>query len=284
LVYNNLQNGASNGSYNTKTLATVINRIKAASVIFYSTPGPKMLWQFGELGYDKSINTCSDGVTISNDCRTSAKPIKWDYQQDATRSSLFTHISTLIGLRNKYSVFTNGDATLTQGTGLAKQIALKNKPYTATPATTDQMNVVSVANFNLSAQTITVNFPHPGTWYDYFANNQAITVGSASLGIEFQPGQYRMFTDVRIGDQIVTSLEDENEVKLDLFPNPSHNILKLQSEKLIVSVNMISLQGSKVQLDRLDDESWDVGSLASGLYIAEIRTEDNVIMRRVIKK
>ena len=24
-----------------------------------------MIWQFGELGYDYSINTCSDGVTIS---------------------------------------------------------------------------------------------------------------------------------------------------------------------------------------------------------------------------
>ena len=31
-------------------------------------PGPKMIWQFGELGYDYSINTCSTR-DLSEDCR-----------------------------------------------------------------------------------------------------------------------------------------------------------------------------------------------------------------------
>jgi 1,4-alpha-glucan branching enzyme len=284
LVYNNLQNGASSGTYNTKTLATALDRIKATSVIFYTTPGPKMLWQFGELGYDKSINTCSDGTTISNDCRTSAKPIKWDYQQDALRSSLFNHIANLISLRKKYAVFTNGDATLTQGSGLAKQISIKNKPFTATPTTTDQMNAVAVANFNLSTQTISINFSHAGTWYDYYNNNQAITVGSTSLGIELQPGQYKLFTDVRLADEVVTGVEEDQLVSIELFPNPTSSLLKLKTNQTIVAVSAITAQGAKVQLTKIDQESWDMSSMATGLYLLEIQTVDNVIIRRVIKK
>ena len=37
-------------------------------------PGPRMLWQFEELGYDYSINTCTDGVTVNEDCRIAPSP------------------------------------------------------------------------------------------------------------------------------------------------------------------------------------------------------------------
>ena len=43
-------------------------------------PGPKMIWQFGELGYDYSINTCTNG-TVNNNCRLDEKPIRWDYHE-----------------------------------------------------------------------------------------------------------------------------------------------------------------------------------------------------------
>ena len=43
-------------------------------------PGPKMIWQMGELGYDYSINTCTN-LTINNNCRLDEKPIRWDYQK-----------------------------------------------------------------------------------------------------------------------------------------------------------------------------------------------------------
>lgn len=62
-----LNEGTSNGSYNTRNPETALQRIAAASVIHLTIPGPKMIWQFGELGYDFSINRCENG-TISNDC------------------------------------------------------------------------------------------------------------------------------------------------------------------------------------------------------------------------
>ena len=91
LMYRNLQTGRSAGSYNVKTLTTALDRMKAASLMLFTIPGPKMLWQFGELGYDQSINRCPDG-TINEGCRVSPKPVKWDYLENdrSLRICIFT--------------------------------------------------------------------------------------------------------------------------------------------------------------------------------------------------
>ena len=47
-----------------------LDRMELAGAFYFTIPGPKMIWQFGELGYDISIN--------QND-RTGNKPIKWEY-------------------------------------------------------------------------------------------------------------------------------------------------------------------------------------------------------------
>ena len=78
IMYKLLQFGNANGGYNTKELATALDRIEAISALYYTLPGPKMLWQFGELGYEFSINTCQNG-SVSENCRLDLKPIRWDY-------------------------------------------------------------------------------------------------------------------------------------------------------------------------------------------------------------
>ena len=103
LVYDMRQNGQATGSYSVKSLPTALDRAKLSAAFLLTTPGPKMVWQFGELGYDLSINTCSDGTTISNDCRTAAKPVHWDYYQDADRQKLYKVYRELIKLKNDLS-------------------------------------------------------------------------------------------------------------------------------------------------------------------------------------
>ena len=78
LNYKNLNFGNSNGSYNITDLPTALKRLELGSVFYFPIPGPKMLWQFGELGYDFSINRCTNG-SINENCRLDPKPIRWDY-------------------------------------------------------------------------------------------------------------------------------------------------------------------------------------------------------------
>ena len=282
-MFKNITFGNVSGSYSTKDISTALDRVKAAEVIFYTIPGPKMLWQFGELGYDLSINRCEDG-TISDDCRLSPKPIKWDYLNDPEREKLFEHTADLIRLRNTYSVFTDGDAILTGGASLNKQLTLKNRPYTSTPSTADQMNAQIVVNFNLNEQSLVVEFPHTGTWYDYYAFGAPFEVSSASMAITLEAGEYKLFTDVPIENPLVTGTEEEIVRRLSLYPNPVHETLHIKSEfEPVRSLAFVTLQGVRLVPKRLSDNEWDMSAVAAGLYIAEIKTTKKNYRVKIVK-
>src|SRR5664279_5946001 len=89
LMYKNEQYGNSSGAYSVKDLATGLQRNAAAAAFWAMAPGPRMLTEFGELGYDYSINWCTNGtVDASGGCRLTPKPIRWDYLQDSSRKKL----------------------------------------------------------------------------------------------------------------------------------------------------------------------------------------------------
>ena len=68
MAYKNINFGNSSGAYNTKDTAVSLLRNEMCAAFLLSMPGPKMIWQFGELGYDYPINYCVNG-TINNNCR-----------------------------------------------------------------------------------------------------------------------------------------------------------------------------------------------------------------------
>ena len=286
MIYKNVAFGNSAGIYSVKELTTAINRARAAATIFYTIPGPKMLWQFGELGYDYSINYCEDDGTISDACRTYPKPVKWDYLQSNRRTNLYKHISNLLTLRNTYDVFTSGTPTLSVGSGsLEKQVMLKNTPYTATPANAGEMNSVIVVNFDVTAKTTSVNFPHTGTWYDYYTEGAELNVPTTAFGILLQPGEFKIFTDVQIESaEVITGYEPEASISVSVYPNPAGKTLMIFSDESIASLSMITMQGVRITPKRTTTESWDISELAPGLYIAEVKTRTGSVKVKVIKQ
>ena len=99
LMFKSLQYGNSSGDYDITQLATALERNEMAAAFFFSLAGPKMIWQFGELGYDYSID---------ENGRVGEKPVKWDYLDDANRLKLFDVYSAMLRLRKQYPVFTSG--------------------------------------------------------------------------------------------------------------------------------------------------------------------------------
>ncbi len=285
MMFKNLAYGNVAGSYSVKDISTALNRTRAAATIFYTVPGPKMLWQFGELGYDYDINYCEDG-TISEECRTYPKPVRWDYTQNGGRKILYSHVADLIRLRNTYPVFTSGTPTFSVGAAsLQKQLMLKNNPYTETPANANQMNAVIVVNFDVVVKNTTVNFPHTGTWFDYYGKGTTLTVTNASFNIELQPGEYRIFTDVQIeAPQIITSSEPLTNVVVSLFPNPAARVLTITSEMPVGSLKLTSMQGVVITPKRMSVETWDISEVAPGFYIADVMIHGRSIKIKVIKQ
>jgi len=103
LMYKNLSYGNSSGTYNIQDRNTALERMALAGVFFFTIPGPKMIWQFGELGYDYSIDY---------DCRVCNKPIRWDYYDTGVRRRVYQLWSVLINLKRSEPAFSSDDFTL----------------------------------------------------------------------------------------------------------------------------------------------------------------------------
>lgn len=184
LMYKNIQYGNSSGAYNIKDTATALKREELAAAFLFTQPGPKMFWQFGELGYDYSINTCGNG-TVNNDCRTDPKPIRWDYYQQPNRKQLHDVYSKLIRLRFDPAMagqFTT-NASHQDFSGKVKWMYLDK--------------LVVVGNFDVTSQGASLYFPSNGTWYD-FLNGNSITVAGNSYSLILQPGEYHVYTKTQI--------------------------------------------------------------------------------------
>ncbi|MGN6401093.1 MAG: alpha-amylase family glycosyl hydrolase, partial [Flavisolibacter sp.] len=80
ITYKNIKYGNSSASYNVKDTATALKRMELNAAFLFTIPGPKMIWQFGELGYDYSrCYLSSNGEGGDCDHKLDAKPIRWDY-------------------------------------------------------------------------------------------------------------------------------------------------------------------------------------------------------------
>ena len=185
LMVRNINNGNSNAEHDTKDFQTALDRIKAATTIFYSVPGPKMLWQFGELGYDKSIN-CENDITNGN-CRLDRKPVAWtlNYDEDPDRLGLFQVTSKMIALKKTYPSTFNSDDFSYSLNGLVKRINLNDNA--------GDFDVTVIANFDIVEKSVDPNFQSTGTWYSLLNNNTPFEVTNVSSSITLAPGEYRIY-------------------------------------------------------------------------------------------
>ncbi len=200
LMYKNLQFGNSSGTYNVKTLSTALDRMAAAGAVFFTTPGPKMLWQFGERGYDLSINFGGD--------RVASKPPHWEYMSDPDRLKLYNTYSKMINLRLSfpelftattftYNFFGNNRSVSDATAGLFKNYAISDS------ASLNGVKMYVVANLDVTAQTRTVSFQNTGTWLNYISNGTGAGVNDATGStfsiattgqtITLQPGEYHIY-------------------------------------------------------------------------------------------
>lgn len=178
LQFKNEAYGNSSGNYNIKTLATGLQRDEMGAAFMFSSPGPKMVWQGGELGYDVSINATSD--------HTVDKPFNWTYNSDPNRLHLYSVYQKMINMKIKNAVFatTNFHYSLA---GAVKTIQLLDPTA----------DVEVVGNFDVVSNTATVNFPVTGTWIDNLTG-ATYNVTSTNMTMTLAPGEYHVYSNVAL--------------------------------------------------------------------------------------
>lgn len=208
LTYGNNTNSA----HNARDLYTALGRAQALGVILLTQPGPRMLWQFQELGYD---------ISIEVPCRVCNKPILWNYYTQARRRQLYDVYAATLALRNNYETFRSLSFQYSLS-GAVKRVNMNHS----------SMNGVSMANFANSTQSGIPNFQHAGWWYEYFTGD-SINVSNALSPISLQPGEYRIYTDVKLAQPEITdapaSIDDilNSDFELLIYPNPSQDQVQI---------------------------------------------------------
>ncbi|WP_235996516.1 alpha-amylase family glycosyl hydrolase [Robertkochia sediminum] len=290
LMFKNLQFGNGEGGYNVTDLNTALSRMPAAGAVFFTVPGPKMIWQFGELGYD---------ISIDENGRTGNKPILWQYFDVAERKAIYDSWSDLIKLRTGEPIFETTDFTMDVGNGSAiKKIDL----YDPNAGEGAISHVTVIANFALSEVTTTVDFSAIGPWYEVLKENKKYVVASLDQTITLAPGEFRLFAnnpsalfpDNNIPDQDHDGVADTEDLCPDtplgatvdltgceIFTLPADNFsLASKGESCpdsndgSIAVTTLETHNYEVTVtgtaytfsDAFNGTSWNVGDLEAGRY------------------
>ena len=178
LQFKNGQYGNSSGTYNVKDLATGLKRDEMGAAFMFSSPGPKMVWQFGERGYDISIGT--------GDARVADKAPHWEYMADPNRHHLYQVYSELINMKIKNPVFASTNFTYSLNDSV-KTIQMLDPTA----------NVEVVGNFGVMPRPASINFPSTGTWIDNLTG-ASINVTSLPYVTTLAPGEYHLYSNVAL--------------------------------------------------------------------------------------
>lgn len=201
MMYRNRAFGPQVEGYDVRSLPIALQRQKLAGTFFFTIPGPRMMWQFGELGYGWGLNgeeCLKPGDGSNGECpaaapgRTAVKPLPWtaprQYHLDPERRRLFETWSALIHLRRSDPVFTSPQTQvqLRVGQGVAgRRIGL----------TLDDTRVVIIGNFGLTPMEVNPDFPIAGTWYEFFTREER-AVEDLTAPILLGPGEARIYSTV----------------------------------------------------------------------------------------
>ena len=288
IVYDALQNGA---TPELKTLKTALERAKAAAALLLLTPGPKMIWQFGELGYD---------VNIDFNGRTGRKPIRWAYQRDPDRLKLYKVYAELIKLKLTKPIFKSTEFS-TAEINSVQYLSLQD----------GQNWVKVVANFTTTPQKtanpfLTGTTPNPPLWYDYFSGQEIRLSDVANQSqLTYQPGEFHVYTTERItvsepglvpwtgATTTVTALEPVADATLTLYPNPSREVLILELESAYTGA--VDLEINDVAGRRLSHfhprkdhtrlvQHLPIRELPRGLYVLRIGEGARQTVRKFVKE
>jgi 1,4-alpha-glucan branching enzyme len=286
LMFKDIKYGNKSTIYNIQDTSQSLNRIKLAAAFFFTIPGPKMIWQFGELGYDYSIDYNG---------RLGNKPIRWDYYNDPKRRKLYKVFQALIKLREENKVFKSTNYSIFLS-GAVKRINIADS----------SMNVTIIGNFDVLNKSIIPSFQNTGIWYDYFSGD-SINVANTQDFMNLQPGEFHIYTSKRLATPETDILSDvqetnANEVKdfslEQNYPNPFNPVTTIKytvgtrpsiTGGVFVQLKVYDLLGREVttlvnkeQGPGKYEVKFNGGKLSSGLYIYRIQYGSIMLSRKML--
>ena len=261
-----VESGQTNGN-----LAMIHKRLSALGAVHLLVPGPKMIWHFGELGYEKSLWTCNNNTVSfsSPDCKLDTKPQpQWtnNWLSDTDRNAVYTNWAKMIQLKKAENLFENG----TYAWNLSDTGRPRFTINTSTTQTSELSYAIVLTNFTTATYNVNVTFPFTGTWYNLM-DSSTINVPTLTTQISIEPGGFRV-----IGNQLGTLSNPNHTVQnIALYPNPSQK--QFQLNIAAQQVQIISMAGQLIKTfeGTPSDFQFPISDLQNGIYIIKVQDQDN---------
>ncbi|WP_373494611.1 alpha-amylase family glycosyl hydrolase [Aquiflexum sp.] len=264
---------------NIRQIKNAVNRNQLMAAFFFSIPGPKMIWQFEEFGYDLELNNDRLGI----------KPTRWDYLDDPERIRLFNLYRAMIDLKNNHEAFNTPDNAVLNLAQPLKSIRLVDGDF----------QMILHGNFGLTdINNADLSFPAQGTWYNYFTGEE-INITGNSRTFRVRANQFLLFTNQKLplpeGDILedpITSIGTEvvDLSGFKLYPVPANDRLNVAAPeavnqfryRIIDVKGSVLREGSHTVTDNILQV--DIKDFNTGLYIFEISDNRQVLRKRFIKQ
>jgi 1,4-alpha-glucan branching enzyme len=251
-------------------LTKVHQRLQAMGSVLFLVPGPKMIWHFGDLGWEYSLFTCSNGTVQYNDgCKLDTKPQpQWtgNWLTNTNRSAIYNSWAKMIDMKKTENVFENGTYAWNIGNTGRPRLDV----WTSQTQTSALSYVFVLTNFSDATYNVQGGFPFTGTWANLM-DNTTFNVSNVNMNISIEPGGYRVF-----GNRAL--LNNDTFDALDfvaLSPNPASTYFTINT--LVEKVQIYSITGQLVKSfsSASINDSFSIEDLTKGVYIVKISDPNN---------
>jgi len=230
---------------NFQSTKVALIRAKAASVFYFLVPGPKMLWQFEEMGYDEELNNDRLGI----------KPTHWEYLDDPDRAKMVDLFSSLINLRSKTN-YIDSEYFSWSPSGTFKWINIDHP----------DVKIAAFGNLGSSDASGIVQWPATGTWYDYFTGEEIIVDALVDNNYELREGETKIYVSTPIENyvtsnplsDVISSIENVDgspSMFLQLYPNPTSGEITISNLASADEINIYNTQGQLLLNQKIDKTS-----------------------------
>lgn len=165
----------------TGNLAARMQRLGLNAAFSLLVPGPKMIWQFGELGYD---------VSIEENGRTGEKPLHWDYYDVPERKALYDTYAKLLKFRRDNARIFDMDASF-------EMWATGGMSARTMFGSNEGKSFAVIGNFLTTDYDDTYTLKSAGTWYDLFSGKTYNVGSDCRVNIPLKAGEFVVLTNFK---------------------------------------------------------------------------------------
>ncbi|MEA4975815.1 MAG: alpha-amylase family glycosyl hydrolase [Paludibacter sp.] len=257
------------GTVKTDSVYRITHRVPLNIAFATLVPGPKMLWQFQEIGFDYSIDAFGG--------RTNNKPPVWDWLNLPHRKAAYDTSAKIITLRRMFpDAFTQGNFSLQIGSGdweSGRRIAL----------THGDLNLVVLGNFKADASiTASPNFSKTGMWYNVLTG-EPVNVTNTSMTVTVPKGQVLLFADrvITFPSGIDNPSEDTNSNFL--YPTVTSDRVYVTTNTYQHNIQVFNTQGQLLNTI-VNEKEIDLSAYASGVYFIRLNSDKGTVTGKVVRR